>query len=240
MPSVLVVVSYTDYKYYARPLYPQAYEAIDYANKKLLFVDETNFPNITKYESGDVLCAEARAFGIEQALKDDFDYVFFLDVDAIPDSDILTKLVETGKPFIGGAIACRGNAEKVIGHTYKSYIGLEREDLPHVEGNALVEVGGISGALMLVHKNIFSYCDYKGYKGIYHYPRRTTCDDEYYCLQVYEKTGVKPVMHMGAKAWHLDENGLAYRYRGEVKPFKRERNKLIFEGRKYDGSKKEI
>ena len=236
MPSVLVVVSYTDFKYYARPLYPKAYEDIDYPNKQLLFVDENNFPEITKFDSGDILCAEARAFGIEKAKEGNFDYVFFLDIDAIPDPDILTKLTESNAPFIGGTIACRGNADKLIGHYYKDYTSLERTEIQNIQGMGCVEVGGISGALMLVHKSIFNVCDYKGYTGVNHYPDRTTCDDEFYCLQVYEKLKIKPILHTGAKAWHLHEDGKVYRYKGEVEPYIREKNAIIFKGKRYDRS----
>lgn len=234
MPSVLVVVIYTDFKYYARPLYPKAFNDIDYPNKTLLFVDENNFPAITTFDSGDILTAEGRAFGIEKAIEGNFDYVFFLDIDAIPDPDILTKLTEDNTPFIGGTIACRGNADKIIGHTYKNYENKERVDIPVVQGEAHLEVMGISGALMLVHKSIFTLCDYKGYRGVNHYPNRTTCDDEFYCLQVYEKTGIKPILHLGAKAWHLHDDGKAYRYRGEVQPYTREKNAIIFGGKRYD------
>ena len=67
MEKILVVVGYTDYKYYARPLYPRAFNDLDWENKELLFVDENNFPEITSFPTGDRIAAEIRAFGIREA-----------------------------------------------------------------------------------------------------------------------------------------------------------------------------
>lgn len=234
MQSVLVVVGYTDYKYMTRPLYPEAFNQIEYPHKKFLFVDENLMPDILEIPTGDRIAAEIRARGIEEAVNYNFDWVLFLDVDLIPDPDILTKLLSMNYPFVGGVTCARKNNRAIIGHYYESYKTLERLPIVPETEKEIIGVNGISGAMMLVHRDIFTKVDYKGYTGVNHIPGRTTCDDEWYCLEVYRKTGIIPKMHMGANSWHLDDNGLAYRYGEKPLPYKKLKNKIIFRGKEYE------
>lgn len=232
--KVLVVIGYTDFKWYARPLYPRIFTDLTYKNKEIVLVQDSNYPGLSDLPSGDVVCARARQFGIARAIEHNADWVFFLDIDAIPQADILERLLEVGHPFVGGTIACRGDSTKIIGHTYRSFQTLERLPLNFTGQCGVKDVDGISGALMLVHKSIFTQVDYRGYEGVSTIPGRTTCDDEFYCIAVRAKMKITPKLHLNARAWHLHSDGYAYRWYGEKRTFKRTKTSILFGGKTYE------
>ncbi len=232
--KVLIVIGYTDFKWYARPLFPRIFRDLTYKNKDVLMVQESNYPGLIDLPSGDVVCARVREYGIERAVQIGADWVFFLDIDAIPDKDILERLLAVGHPFVGGTIACRGDSTKIIGHSYGSFEKLDRIPLNFTAQNGVKDVDGISGALMLVHKSIFSKADYSGYDGVHSIEGRTTCDDEYYCIKVRRMCGVRPKLDLSARAWHLHTDGFAYRWYGEKRSFKREKHSILFGGQTYE------
>ena len=234
MPEILVAVSYTDKKYYARPLYPKAFNDLEGDGNALLFIDENEMPKITTFDSGDILCAEARAYAIEKAIKDNYDYVFFLDIDAIPERGILTKLINSNYPFIAGSLCARGNSDLLIGHNYKDRESLERVPLEADPDGEDIFCDGVTGGLLLVHRSVYSVCNYKGYTGVYCLPDRTTCDDEYYMLQVYKNTGLKPKLNPRARAWHLGEDGKAYMYKQPPRAYIRTKTTIEFNGEIYE------
>lgn len=233
MESVLVVISYTDFKFYCRPLFPKAYQDLTYPNKEVLFVSDENYPGLSNFESGDIVCARAREFGIVEARRRNFDYVFFMDLDTIPQADTLERLVALKKPFVGGAIGCRGDSTKLIGHTYGSWEKKDRYALNPPDYELPIPVDGISGASMLVHKSIFSKVGYDGYKGVDMIPGRTTCDDEFYCIKVHEATGERPIIHMGVRAWHLHSDGFAYYWPAGKRAFMSEKHVIQFQHKIY-------
>ena len=234
MHSVLICVSYTDFKYYARNLYPQAAAGIDWPNKELLLVTDVNCPGLSQKGTGDVICAEGRAFGIEKAIRENFDWIMFLDLDLIPDPQCLRKLLACEYPFVGGCIAARGDPGKIIGHNYLNLITLSRKPIQPSTGLSWATVDGISGAMMLVHKSVFKRADYKGYTGVHCIPGRTTCDDEYYCLQVKEKCNIQPLMCFQAGGWHLHDDGYAYTWPDSKTPYTLTKNSIIFQNKIYE------
>jgi len=233
MDRILVVVSYTDFKYYCRPLFPAIYDDLLYERKARLFVTDANFPGLSDLPSGDVICAEARRYGVEYAIKHSYDWVFFLDIDAIPDVTILDELLKTNHPFCGGVIPERGDSTAIIGHLYNNWQEKDRIKLNFRGQVGVKDVDGISGALMFVHKSIFEKVDYKGYTGTDIIPGRTTCDDEFYCIKVHDKLNITPKLNLNAKAWHLHSDGFAYRWYGMKKEYQRKKDAIIFGGYKY-------
>jgi len=232
--SVLVVIGYTDFKWYCRPLLPKNYEMLTYQNKELNFIDENNYSDLGKNRTGDEICAEFRRVGINNAIAGGFDWVYFMDLDTIPAPDMLELLLVQESPFIGGAIACRGDSTKLIAHEYGSWELKDRRppSIPNAYGT--IPVAGISGASMLVHKSIFTKVGYDGYRGVEMYPGRTTCDDEFYCIKVHDKTGITPELNLNARAWHLHSDGFAYCWFGMRQPFKRIGDKISFRGDIYE------
>jgi hypothetical protein len=233
MDKVLIGFVYTDYKYYCRPLYPGNFDILKYKNKEVLFVTDKMLPGLSDHDQGEQVAAAGRNFIIHYARKHNFDWIFFLDIDVLPEENTLDLLLKEKYPFIGGSSAGRGNSTLLIGHNYRYDGSLERLPLVAYGMSKVIKVDGISGAVMLVNKSIFNKVDYSGYKGQGTILNRFTADDEYFCLQVKKKCNIKPLMHLGAKVWHFNNDGFAYRYYGDKKPFKRERDIIIFEGHKY-------
>lgn len=231
--SVLVVMGYTDFKYYCRPLFPKNYESLTYKNKAICWVDEDTHPDLGKNRTGDVICAEIRRHGIKEAIKTGMEWVYFMDLDSIPEPDTLEKLLSINHPFVGGAVACRGDATNIIGHKYGSWEKRDRLPLNKVTGSGVIEVDGISGASMLVHKSIFNKVLYDGYTGLNVFPGSNTCDDEYYCIRVRQETGITPKMHLGVNPWHLHTDGFGYKWFGNKKEFKMTDGKIKLNGEIY-------
>jgi GT2 family glycosyltransferase len=235
MDKILVVIGYTDFKYYCRPLFPKIYNDLTYKQKDLFFVTPENYAGLTDFASGDIICGKIRERGIVEAKKRGSDWVFFMDIDAIPDDDILETLLAVNHPIVGGTIACRGDSTKIIGHFYDNHQNKNRLPLNFVGKSGSHIVDGISGALMLVHKSIFLKCNYSGYDGVETIKGRRTCDDEFYCIQVEQNTKKLPMLCLDARAWHLHSDGFGYRWYGDKKPFKRTHDELIFDGITYNG-----
>jgi len=234
MKKVLVCIGYTDIKHWCRPLVPRIYEDLTYKNKELLFVTKENCVGLDKLHSGEEIAATIRNMGIREARKGDFDYIFFCDVDTIPDVDIIEKLIETGKPMVGGAHAARGNAELLIGHYYRNYRQKERIPLNFRGVPGTHEVEGISGGLLLVHRSIFKEIDYSGYKGPDTIPGRFTADDEFYQIKTYERLKIKPWVCLDTGGYHLHDDGFAYRYYGKKESYKLSKNEIVFKGKTYE------
>jgi hypothetical protein len=234
MNSVLVCIGYTDFKYYVRPLFPRIFLDLSYENKTPLFVTDKNYPGLSNFESGDIVTARLREFGVNYAVKHNFDYIFFLDVDAIPDEDIIEELMTVKSPIAGAVVAWRGDSTKIIGHNYRDRATLEREPLRFNRMYGTYEVDGTSGAALLVHKSVFTKVDYSGYKGVGTIPGRTTCDDEFYQIKVFNKLKIRPALNLGVRVWHLHSDGFAYQWYGQKKPFITKQDKIYFERRIYE------
>lgn len=234
MDKVLVVIGYTIYKQYCRSLFPKIYDDLTYKNKECLFVDNTKIKNLHKMDSGDVICAFVRDYGISQALMKNYDWVFQLDIDAVPDRNIIEKLLAVNHPFVAGTLCARGNARLIIGHDYTDRKTLERKNLQFALEQGVKEVDGATGGLMLIHRSIFSKVGYSGYTGVNVIPNRTTCDDEFYCLKVFEKTKIRPKINLDVGAWHLDFDHFAYRYYDKRKIWSASHNQIIFNKKIYE------
>ncbi len=233
MDSVLVVILYTDYKYYCRPLMPRIFDDLEYSNKKLLFVTDKNCRGLSNKRTGEQVAAYGRNHGIAYARKQNFDWVFFLDVDTVADDDAIDKLLKADYPLIGGVHAARGNSTEIIGHDYAPFEELERISLNPKDQTGVIDVGGASGGCLLVHKSIFKRVDYSTYQGPRTIPLRHTADDEFLQIQIRKRLGVKPKLDLGVRTWHLSNDGFAYRWYGQKKKFTRNRDRIAFNKRNY-------
>lgn len=218
-PLVLVAVIRAGPKTYCNDFYPAFAQALDYDNKDIVLFDENNCPALKGDTLGETICANGRQCAVEYARKHGHEYIFFLDLDFLPDADLLDKLVENGNPLVGCLVSARGNPYQIIGHNYVGCRTMERAPLYFpdlVEGQ---EVDGISGAALLVHKSIFEKIDYTGYIGPDTIPGRYTADDEFYQLKIHEQLGIKPIIILSASGWHYNSDGFKYRILGQKKNF---------------------
>jgi glycosyltransferase involved in cell wall biosynthesis len=217
LPSVLVVIIYTDYKSYCKKLMPQIFDMLTYKNKTLLYVTPENCPELRTATTGEEVCSIGRNFGYKYATKHNFDYVFQLDHDCEPEPDALQRLTSTSRPLVGGLLAHRGNPWEVIGHRYSDRNLLTRVPLRRNELQGVVEVDGASGGYLLIARSIFSKVNLDDYTGPDIIPYRHTAEDEYYQIKIYNKLGIRPSLLANLKSWHYDADGFKYRNFGETK-----------------------
>ena len=212
---------------------PRIFDRLTYKNKELCFVTDKNCPGLSAFPTGEQVAARGRQFVIDTARKGNFDYVFFLDIDAICDTDAIEKLISVGYPLAGGMHAARGDATTLIGHNYEPPESLERVGLSLNLQQRIYKVGGVSGGVLLVHRDIFSKVDYSGYVGPATIKGRFTADDEYLQIRIFSELGVRPRLFTLCQSWHLSDNGLAYQYFGFVSPYSRVGDEIIFRGESF-------
>ena len=220
MDSVLVVLFYTYHKKYARHLFPGNYQCLTYGNKECAFIDEKEYPILTRQATGEQRAAAGRQIGIDIARKKNVDWVFFLDLDTVPEPDTLEKLLKVDGGLVGGLHAARGNPWHLIGHNYKDRKSLERIWLRKEDMKGTPTVDGISGGCLLVARGIYARVDYSGYIGPSTIPNRHTADDEYLELKIYESLKIRPKVATTVRPWHYSDDGRAYRVWGEVKQWR--------------------
>lgn len=218
-PTVLVAIIRAGPKNWAFGFYPKFATIDHYTNKQILLIDETNYPDIAKPPLGELICAKGRNFAVQYARKHNFDYIYFQDLDLEPSENMIETLLASGSPLIGSLVAARGNANQIIGHSYKNRETLERVPLYLPELQQYQEVDGIGGCSLLVHRSIFSEVDYSGYTGPDTFKGRFTADDEYFQLKVYEKLKIRPCIEITQKAWHYDSNGYRYQLLGKKEKY---------------------
>jgi hypothetical protein len=219
-PKVLVVVIRSGPKTYCWNWWPHFAEKLQYENKTLLLVNEENCPKLAGVENGDLICAFGRDFGVHYAREHNFEYIFFLDLDFEPDPMLLDEMVNLHYPLVGALVAARGNPHCIIGHNYCPRESLHREPLYYYDLKHGDPVDGISGAALLVHRSIFLEVDYSGYTGVDTIPGRTTCDDEFYQIQIFNKLKIKPRIVFNSRGWHYHSDGVKYRVIGNAVSYK--------------------
>jgi len=220
MDSVLVVIIFTHHKQYCRFLYPKIYQVLTYENKKCAFIDEKEYLELLRQQTGEQRAAAGRQIGIEIARKENVDWIFFLDADTEPDPDAIQKLLAVNHPLVGGLHAARGDSWHVIGHNYKDRKTLERIWLTREELKNNPYVDGISGGTLLVAKGIFYRVDYTGYLGPGTIPGRFTADDEFLEIKIFNSLKIRPKAATDCRSWHYSDDGRAYRVFGEVKQWR--------------------
>jgi len=220
MDSVLVVYVYTKHKEYCRFLYPKTFNSLTYKKKLAAFIDEKDYPQLRDLPTGEQRAAAGRQIGIEIGRKKNVDWIFFLDLDCEPDSDIIEKLLAVKHPIVGGLHAARGDSYHIIGHNYKNRKTMERVWLKRSDVDKNQYCDGISGGTLLVAKGIFNKVDYSGYQGPNTILGRYTADDEYFQIRLFEKMKIRPKVCSNAYSWHYHENGRAYKLFGKIKIWK--------------------
>lgn len=218
-PSVLVVIVRAGPKTYAYDFYPKFAEKLTYKNKTILLVDENNCPDLKDETVGEMIAYYGRKYGLLEAIRGNFDYVYFQDLDVEPDADLLDKLVDSGHKFVGSLVAARGDPFKIIGHNYINRQDMTRQPLYYPDLVDGQEVDGLGSCSLLIHKSIFSKLDYSGYFGPDTYLGRFCADDEYLCRCIYSQFNIKPRILLGDCTWHYNSDGYKYRLMGKKEHF---------------------
>jgi len=218
-PSVLVVIVRAGPKTYAYDFYPNFVNELDYPNMSILLVDEKNCPELKDETVGEMIAYKGRAFGIKEAIRGKFDYVYFQDLDICPDKGLLDKLVDSGHKFVGSLVAARGDPYLIIGHDYINRDKFIRRPLYYPDLVDGQEVDGLGSCSLLIHSSILLRLDYKGYTGPDHFPGYFCADDEYLCRCIYEQLHILPRIITGDYTWHYNNDGFKYRLMGHKEPF---------------------
>lgn len=217
IPRVLVPIVRSGPKKFAYDFYPRFAQKLNYPDKEILLIDESNCPKLKGLEVGELIAATGRQFAIEYARKNNFDKVYFQDLDLEPDPNLLTDLVNTKEPLVGSLVAARGNANLIIGHNYNNWDEMYRLPLyyPGLKDGDIVD--GIGGCSLLVDRLIFIQVDYTGYTGPDTISGRYTADDEYLLIQIYKKLKIRSKIITKPRSWHYHDDGFKYRILGEKK-----------------------
>lgn len=214
-PKVLIVIVRYGPKTYCWDFFPEFVNKITYENKEILLVDEKNCKELQGDNLGETICSKGRNYGIHYARKKGFDYIFDLDLDLEPESDCIDKMLSLNYPLVGGLVAARGNAYQIIGHSYKNEITWEREPLYYPDLKTGDEVDGISGAALLVGKELFMKYDYSEYTGPDTIRGRFTADDEFFQMKIREGLHIRPKIIKELNWWHYNDDGYKYQLLGK-------------------------
>lgn len=136
------------------------------------------------YEIWDV--AGMRNLGAKDALKDGFDYVFFLDSDMIYPADSILKLLEHQKDVIGGYYIKR--VPPLVSTQYRTFdirgFGL-LDPLAPDQGVQEIAATGFGG--VLIKTEIFKDMEYPYFEMIHMSNGEVFGEDTYFCKKVHEK-----------------------------------------------------
>jgi len=102
----------------------------------------------------------ARDSLVKEALKDNADYVLWLDADQIyPDEtvEILMNHIDSGKLIVGGVTPHRGTGQPMIyDFTDKEHVVKFRKNL----GKGIIKIGGMGMGGVMVHPDVFAKLEY--------------------------------------------------------------------------------
>lgn len=214
-PKILIAIVRFGPKTYCWNFYPKFAKKLNYKNAQILLVDEKNCPELIGDTLGETICAKGRNYAISYAKKNNFDYIFYLDLDLEPPPDTIDKMLSLNYPLVGCCVSARGNAYKVIGHNYVDEITFERESLYYPDLKTGDCVDGISGAALLMHSSLFKKYNYDKYIGPNTFPGRYCADDEFLQLAIREGEKLRPKIFKELDFWHYNDDGFKYQILGK-------------------------
>ena len=162
---------------------------------------------------------------IEKAIKEDFDYIFFLDQDTIPPEDSIERFLKHNKKALCGI--CFSRRAFVAGkpiftpNVYKVILSdkelPDMKELTHEEifSNELHEVVSCGGACIFIHKDIFKKVRFK--------EDLKQFEDRWFCIDLYKNkiplfcdTSIK-CKHLVLNRTHSWKEGQLIEIKGETK-----------------------
>lgn len=133
---------------------------------------------------------------IEYAQSKEASHLLFIDADVLPEADGLQKLLETGKPFVGGLVPGRGS------HKHAQYLFYQTGKTEM--GGKLIECGFGTCGYMLISNEIFPYFRFRwgpDFKAR-HVP---LSEDPAFCNDLVHHTGIKFWIRSDVRAGHWDD-----------------------------------
>lgn len=217
--KVLVGIPTSFHKEYCLQEFIEGIKSLTYKNKEIIFVDNSKDDNYIKkikekgfnaikdsYSDSPVQRISAsRNKVIERALKENFDYVFFLDQDTIPPEDAIERFLNHNKKVLCGICFSRkaGPRKNYTPNVYK-VIPSDKElpdmrELTHEEifSNKLHEIISCGGACIFVHKDVFKKIRFR--------EDLKQFEDRWFCIDLY-KNNIPLFCDTSIKCRHLVTN----------------------------------
>ena len=221
LPKVLVGCPTSFHKEYALKQYAEAVKNLDYKNYDVLLVDnspEDNYLNKVKeyglniikgnyFESAIKRIITSRNILKRYALANNYDYLFSLEQDVMPNKDSLSKLINHNKEVVSGIYFVHNivNDQRLL--VPQVFIELENKtnNLPdmrwiteqEVFSNELIKIVSCGLGCVLVHKNILKQIEFRTENNVF--------DDRFFSLDLYKKN-IPMYCDTSVKCKHLVSN----------------------------------
>ena len=204
-PRVLVGCPTSFHKEYALKQYAEIVKSLDYKNYDVLLID--NSPDddyLSKIEKFGLSAIKGPYFEgaldriitsrnilREYTINNNYDYLFSLEQDVLPNKDALSKLISHNKQVISGIYFVHniiGNKRTLIPQVFEVlYDYTNEEDLPSMTpineqeflSNKLIKIVSCGLGCVLIHKNVLKEIKFRY--------RNKVFDDRFFCIDLYKK-----------------------------------------------------
>ena len=239
MIKVLIGTPTSFHKEYCLKEFTNGLKKLTYPKKEILFVDNSKEDTYLKkirslgfnaikglyFDSPVQRISASRNKIIEKAIKEDFDYIFFLDQDTIPPEDSIERFLKHNKKalcgicfsrraFVAGKPIFTPNVYKVI-LSDKELPDMKELTQEEIFSNELHEVVSCGGACIFIHKDIFKKVRFK--------EDLKQFEDRWFCIDLYKNkiplfcdTSIK-CKHLVLNRTHSWKEGQLIEIKGETK-----------------------
>jgi|SRR3989344_105814 len=219
--KILVGIPTSFHKEYCLKEFSKGIKELTYKEKEVLFVDNSKDDNYLKkirnlgfqaikgpyFDAPVKRISASRNVLINTAIKENFDYILFLDQDTIPPKDSIERFLKGNKPIICGIVFSRAKSpDGKPAYTPNVYkiIPADKE-LPdmvelspgEIASNKLLRVVSCGGACIFVSKEVFTKVRFR--------EDLKQCEDRWFCIDLY-KTNIPLYCDTSIKCKHLVTN----------------------------------
>ena len=202
-PKVLVGCPTSFHKEYALKQYSDAVKNLDYDNYDVLLVDnslDSNYFNKIKeqglniikgpyFESAIQRIITSRNLLKKYALDNNYDYLFSLEQDVIPDKDALNKLISHNKEVVSGIYFVHNiiNNKRILIPQVFIELPTKTNNLPDMRwlteeefnSNKLIKIISCGLGCVLIHCNILKEIEFRSENNVF--------DDRFFGIDLYKK-----------------------------------------------------
>ena len=202
-PKVLVGCPTSYHKEYALKQYAEAVKSLDYDNYDILLVDNSpddvyynkikeNGLNVIKgpyFEGAMQRIIASRNLLRKYALDNNYDYLFSLEQDVIPNKDMLTKLTSHNKEVVSGIYFVHNiiNNKRLLIPQIFIELPSKTNNLPDMRwlteeefnNNEIIKIVSCGMGCVLIHRNILEKIEFRSENNVF--------DDRFFGIDLYNK-----------------------------------------------------
>jgi len=217
-PKVLVGCPTSYHKEYALKQYAEAVKSLDYDNYDILLVDNSpddvyynkikeNGLNVIKgpyFEGAMQRIIASRNLLRKYALDNNYDYLFSLEQDVIPNKDMLTKLTSHNKEVVSGIYFVHNiiNNKRLLIPQIFIELPSKTNNLPDMRwlteeefnNNEIIKIVSCGMGCVLIHRNILEKIEFRSENNVF--------DDRFFGIDLYNKN-IPMYCDTGVKCKHL-------------------------------------